>query len=474
MIAYCDLNQIKKVVRIMDQAVTNTQFDPKPFRTLHVSNWEHATFKERLAALQQLEKYQATLQGRAEQSLQVTDNLPNHFSAMYSFSEKSSEPGTIFIKSSILKENKPYAAVYLLLHEIRHVYQRYCCITPEMVQQDHENDRTLWQINRTQDGYLHKMPDYHLQPSERDADRYALEEMDKIYTRLQETYGRDAKFFDFMLNRQLAIKNLETQAKALYGQQFLNIIDNKCIQKYNLCKEFKNKYFHVTSFDHKFFPIFHKKVEQFVHENNGTNRSFEEFEQSWQNDQAFLQALEEEQARQRFFDQFLQLVGEYHYSPQPYNKIVSLPRQFANSIPTENLSMDAFKAYLIEHNHHDFLKYIERRITEKNTFMENFRNTYGEITDEEIRKRLHHRIEWFLYLRSERDLSIRAFERYLADDAIEVDHEIDLFMYLRKRRKNRSTTQEKKSTISPLPSPTDKIEIISPNRHQNKEITDQR
>lgn len=440
-------------------------FDPKLIRTLHVSHWIHATLAERLEALKRYEEYLAKTQGRESLSIKLKADLAH--AAIYQFSSKPSDPGIIFINPLFLRVDNPYTAVYLLLHETRHAYQRFSYIKPEMVQQNHENERELWRMNQAADGFLKKKPDKYLQPVERDATDFALAEMEKVYTILQKEYGDDSQLTNFITQQRAKLKDLEKQARNLYGEHFLAIIDHKCRQKYNLCQQFKNKYFHVTSFDSEFFPLFHKKAEMFVHEHYEQNVSLEEFEQSWQNDQAFLQALENEKARQRFIREFLHLVGEYHHSPQPWTNVLILPRRFANSCPAKHLSMDAFKAYLTKHHYHDFLTYVERRIREKNTFMENFRNIYGEITNQAIQNRLYDKIEQFLYLHSQKNLSINAFQRFLLKEIIlGAGKDRDLLMFLRKQRKNRRIAKPH------LPPPTENNCLVS-NDVREKTLLDQ-
>lgn len=174
-------------------------------KIFHTSNWFYATPEERLEALQSLENEYARLQGRSPARVRILENpIKTDFGVQYA----QYIPGNRFRRDIIEIEkelidfsiagNKKISfrvtnvfACHALLHEGRHAYQQYAIDHPE-IHSDKEQVQ-MWKENN--EVYFYRPAHYyHFQPVELDAEKFAKNEMKKIFRELEKEFGEDYAF----------------------------------------------------------------------------------------------------------------------------------------------------------------------------------------------------------------------------------------------------------------------------------------
>jgi hypothetical protein len=174
----------------------------------HTSNWEEATYEEKLAALQTLENDYAARQGRPPCKIQPEELDPEEIGYYY---EKTNE---ILINKDLLNGLDPehkrahtcnYLCVNTILHEGKHTYQNHA--VNHDVHPDNEEVRKWRENNEIYYGSGSEFDMYRLQPLERDAYDYAETEMDNVFADLESKFGEN-QWFDYFSNT-LALDKIE-------------------------------------------------------------------------------------------------------------------------------------------------------------------------------------------------------------------------------------------------------------------------
>lgn len=197
----------------------------------HITNWEKATYNEKLAALQALENDYAARQGRPPCTIQPEELDPDEVG--YYFNEDN----TILINKEFLIGLDPehewahishYMCVNTILHEGRHAYQ-YFAMSHD-VHHDKEEVRK-WREN-AKIYYTSEIDLYRLQPLERDAYDYAETETNNIFADLEANFGEN-RWYRYFSNIFVIEKN-EAEISALnhYGLDYIQEIDQRISDEY--------------------------------------------------------------------------------------------------------------------------------------------------------------------------------------------------------------------------------------------------
>jgi hypothetical protein len=188
----------------------------------HYTNWVNASFEERLQALQDLENGYARAQGRA--------GCPVLAKQMDAVGEYDPNAKTISINEDVLNSNDGYLAVFAAIHEGRHAYQVHACSNPD--QHGNPAETELWNKNSCNGCYYENGAEYWLQPIERDANEFASKETDEIFGHLSEDCGWNAGYDEFKQGMEYDDEVNKETARMLYGDDFLNQIDNSIHDRY--------------------------------------------------------------------------------------------------------------------------------------------------------------------------------------------------------------------------------------------------
>ncbi|MEK4799960.1 hypothetical protein NYE37_13740 [Thermoactinomyces sp. FSL K6-2592] len=170
-------------------------------KIFHASNWFNATPEERLEALQSLENEYARLQGRSPAIVRILED-PEVENAQFIKGTPGFTRDIIEIEKELIDfsigGNKKFSfrvtnvfACHALLHEGRHAYQHYAIDHPE-IHPDKEQVQKWRENNEVY--YCRPKHYYHFQPVELDAEKFARNEMKKIFRELEKEFGEDYAF----------------------------------------------------------------------------------------------------------------------------------------------------------------------------------------------------------------------------------------------------------------------------------------
>lgn len=195
---------------------------------LHPEAWRTLSYEQRVDVLQTLETDIAGQDGRAPCRV-----VPVEMASLGDCGEFSPKDWTIKInKDHIATDALQLIAVSTTLHEGRHAYQRAAVKDPALHQDKEEVQR--WQVNfsvyvsLTEKSY----PVYRFQPVERDADLYADNALNKIFTRLEQTHGPIESYRAYVTASQKGQQLAAREAARLFGSDYEVKIDQALHRQY--------------------------------------------------------------------------------------------------------------------------------------------------------------------------------------------------------------------------------------------------
>lgn len=193
--------------------------------------WRNLSRSERLAVLQTVEDVYASTCNRKHRIVKIGHNLGDNDIAEYV------HPKYIYIKKEFVTSNNPhssYNAVYSVLHEGYHAFQKDCI--DEKIQNEYMPSADiveLWKKNfevyNNGSLYNKSFVDYRFQPVENDAYNFA----DSQFERLRSVFRNDSYFESCVLGYKANRKIYTKSAKLLYGDDYIQKIANGIANCYN-------------------------------------------------------------------------------------------------------------------------------------------------------------------------------------------------------------------------------------------------
>jgi len=201
---------------------------------IHSSNWNKATFEEKLDALQKLENHYAKIQGR--NPCPVTTEKMDSISECGYYNDRR---GVIVLNEEHLKSTEweyfNYICADTVIHEGYHSFQYRAVDNNELANKGENTEK--WKENiivyyPPREGYI-----YRFQPLERDTNTYSNIEIDTINKDLEGKFGIDHSYhayredvvdYDFEINQERAIDDL--------GTNYIEKIDEKIHSEYEKIK----------------------------------------------------------------------------------------------------------------------------------------------------------------------------------------------------------------------------------------------
>ena len=217
----------------------------------------------------------------------------------------------------------------------------------------------MWQKNLIA-GYLREGPDNVLQPVEYDAYTYQIQMLKRIYKAVTMRYGRNEEFENIILNLQnwFDIKNKE--GRILYGDRYLDVINQKIESMFNIVEGFDRKYF-VQNSRSGFLEYLTRETEIFLNQNFGRKCSLETFEQYIMKVPDFIEKFNKEIKRQMVIEQFNKIMNEnVAKDSDESQRVAELFDQYLGDYPDTPLSLKGFKKYLKMNGGKGLLKWFQQ------------------------------------------------------------------------------------------------------------------
>ncbi|KJS30769.1 MAG: hypothetical protein VR64_14660 [Desulfatitalea sp. BRH_c12] len=199
--------------------------------------WQHLTFDQRVAALQVLENDHASQSGREPYQIKPME-MPDisHGGQMV-----AAEKLIVINAAHIQNPTYEYVALYTVLHEGRHAYQR-AAIEKEGFHPDHEQVRSwkenaVFYIPSSEQMYI----PYRIQPLERDANAYAKVEVDKIVSRLEQAYGKNDIFQQYASHMESETRMVDIAAREKFGDDYIAFMDHTIHKGYQVTRGIDEK-----------------------------------------------------------------------------------------------------------------------------------------------------------------------------------------------------------------------------------------
>ncbi|TCS94816.1 hypothetical protein [Hazenella coriacea] len=221
------------------------------FEKLHITQWNKLSKDSRLEALQSLERHYAQLQGRDACKFEGMKDK-EHFGRY--------KQGKIYLNHDLLLNDNCYEAVFTVLHEGRHAFQSQTIDLSANNRLAPISDKEIytWRVSKS-GGYLKQQPDYWFQPVEKDANDYALTEMEKIYSQLEPLHGKNNGYKEYKKDLEINFMIEENKLLRTYGKNYLQTIEDKVHKKYILMQTA------LRHFGDKAYRL-HDPAEQYVHQ----------------------------------------------------------------------------------------------------------------------------------------------------------------------------------------------------------------
>jgi hypothetical protein len=201
--------------------------DKRYHQNLHPDVWEKISFAQRLATLQALEIDHAKQGSREPWEVKPVQYSSPHFCGKNEPKDRKLEINDVHIKAPALV----CVTVQTVLHEGRHVYQR-AAMKNNSLHNDKEQVR-LWTANAK--FYIDSdkiFAAYKFQPLERDAEKYAGNELIKIYSALEKQHGPIEPFRKAIKYRDIEFRKISEEAKTLFGADYIAKIDRAIMNEY--------------------------------------------------------------------------------------------------------------------------------------------------------------------------------------------------------------------------------------------------
>jgi hypothetical protein len=193
--------------------------------------WKFLSSSGRIEALNGLEEYLASLDGRKPVIVESSEKLESDIDGRHYFDDCGVEK--IDINSRLIINPEPYEAVETLFHEDRHSYQN-----DSIKYLDPDDKKSIlndWKLNLHKDGYIrgdefnYNYPEYRWQPIEKDAFEVARERTDDLY---ENTYHDTEYYQEYKEIAERGVEKDKEVARFSFGEEFIEEARLRMIEKY--------------------------------------------------------------------------------------------------------------------------------------------------------------------------------------------------------------------------------------------------
>lgn len=199
---------------------------PEEVKIFAGEKWDKATFKERMAALQSVEKFLAKQSGREPRTVTAKVNYPQ----LGGFNQTKPELiiNQELVREGISRRGDNYNALATVIHEGRHSFQ-HDAVTGKIPTS--ESQLSKWEKNFYPGVYTESkqgLADHHFQPIESDAREYTNNTLKQFET----AFADDKSYQNYKSVEKLKDEEATRMARNEYGHNFQAGLDEAFEKKY--------------------------------------------------------------------------------------------------------------------------------------------------------------------------------------------------------------------------------------------------